>query len=118
MITLLTVLNSLCIFICMYTLISKKYRTQSKDVTFIFLCLQVIFMCNLWAVIDGNIIQSFVFALKNFCNFALLGFCMYSVRRNAKKNPYKKTDISHYNFIDKVIYKFNNMIKRIVKDIL
>lgn len=108
---LLTMLNAIAVLTCMYALISKHYKTKSKDVTIIFICLQILFLCNLWASIDGSIVLMGIFVIKNLINIALLGFCMYSVKKNETKNG--TIDNYDYNLIDGIVYKTKNIIKRI-----
>ena len=108
---LLTVINALSVLACMYALISKRYKTKSKDVTIIFICLQILFLCNLWASIDGSIILMGIFVIKNLVNIALLIFCMYSVKKNETKNG--SIDNYNYTLADKLTRDFKNTIKRI-----
>lgn len=111
---ILSVLNTIAIFLCMYTLISKKYRTKSKDVTIVFLCMQFLFLCNLWATLDGNFSQPILFMIKNYVSFAMLTFCMYRVKYNIFRID--KLALED-NLIDKIgirfIAEFKNTIKRI-----
>lgn len=107
----LAVINALSVLTCMYALISKRYKTKSKDVTIIFICLQILFLCNLWASIDGSIILMGIFVIKNLVNIALLIFCMYSVKKNETKNG--NIDNYNYTLADKLTRDFKNTIKRI-----
>lgn len=104
-------INAISVLICMYALISKHYKTKSKDVTIIFICLQILFLCNLWASIDGSIVLMGIFVIKNLINIALLGFCMYSVKKNETNSG--TIDNYNYNLIDGIVYKAKSIIKRI-----
>lgn len=108
---LLAIINALSVLTCMYALISERYKTKSKDVTIIFICLQILFLCNLWASIDGSIILMGIFIIKNLVNIALLIFCMYSVRKNETKNG--NIDNYNHNLVDKLTRNFKSIIKRI-----
>ena len=108
---LLAVINALSALTCMYALISKRYKTKSKDVTIIFICLQILFLCNLWASIDGSILLMGIFVIKNLVNIALLIFCMYSVKKNETKNG--NIDNYNYTLVDRITRNFKSIIKRI-----
>lgn len=108
---LLAVINALSVLTCMYALISERYKTKSKDVTIIFICLQILFLCNLWASIDGSILLMGIFVIKNLVNIALLIFCMYSVKKNETKNG--NIDNYNYTLVDRITRNFKSIIKRI-----
>ena len=110
---ILSALNALAILICMYAQISKKYKTKSKDVTIIFICLQILFTCNLWLIVEGSVVIYSIFAAKNFISLSLLAFCMYSVRKKEGFN----IDLyrNKYNFIQRLALDFENIIIRTKK---
>ena len=101
---ILITLNSVAALTCIYTLISKRYKTKSKDITMIFICLQLIFLSNLWVCIDPEFIRTFNFVFTNYLSMSLLIFCISKV----------KNDIDHIEN-NNIIDKFKNIIKRIIK---
>ena len=69
---ILTVLNSISVLFCIYVLVSKKYKTDDKRVTLLFLCLNVIFMRRLWLVLDPSYTVTVVYTVVNLVAFIAL----------------------------------------------
>ena len=69
---ILTLLNSMSIILCIYVLVSKKYKTDDKRVTLLYLCLNLIFMRRLWLVLDPTFTVSVMYSAINFVAFIAL----------------------------------------------
>lgn len=107
---MLTVLSSLGIILCMYILISKKYKTKSLDVTLLFIFFNVIFTCKLWLSLDPTFVFTSVYIFMNYFTFITL---LLSIIGVSKTVVLDKGDIS-YRIIkvlkpltDKVIQMWN-----------
>ena len=100
---MLAFINVLGIFLSMYVLISKKYRTKSIDTTLVFISLNVIFTCKLWLVLSEAFIGLVMYSMINYLTFGMLLVLMYGV---------KKTDIP------KDIASYRDRLKHIFRPIL
>lgn len=104
------------VILCIYVLISKKYKTDSKGVTLIFLCLNIIFMCRLWLYVDPDFILTATYLFTNVFNFVILFLTMVKVRKD--KILDKRSIIKRLlNILDPVVIKYNQLIRKITQKI-
>ena len=105
-------MNMIGVILCIYVLISKKYKTDSTAITLIFLCLNIIFMCRLWLYLDPNFILTATYIFTNIFNFIILFLTMVKVRKNIvldKRNITKRLR----SILDPVISKYNKLVSKI-----
>lgn len=107
---MLTILSAIGIFLCMYVLISKQYKTKSIDVTLLFLFFNIIFTCKLWLSIDPLFVMTSVYVFMNYFTFIALILCIIGVRKTVVLN---KLDITQR--IYKVLKPIKDKIKMIYK---
>lgn len=79
---ILTILNSLSVILCIYVLVSKKYKTDDKRVTLLYICLNLIFMGRLWLVLDPNHTIGLVYSSVNYVAFIALLIITNLVKKN------------------------------------
>lgn len=79
---ILSILNSISVMLCIYVLISKKYKTDDKRVTILFICLNIIFMSRLWIVLDPTYSITVIYAAINFIAFLSLVLTMSLVKKS------------------------------------
>lgn len=111
---MLTVLSSLGILLCMYILISKKYKTKSLDVTLLFIFFNIIFTCKLWLSLDPTFIFTSVYIFMNYFTFIAL---LLSIIGVSKTVVLKEGDISYrlIKVMKPFIKKITDTYKRILK---
>lgn len=114
---MLSVLSSIGIILCMYVLVSKKYRTKTVDVTLLFLFFNIIFTCKLWLSLDPAFIMTPVYIGMNYFTFIALLLCIIGVRKTVVLD---KGNINYRIYkvlipiIDKIKTKYNNIKIRIM----
>lgn len=104
---ILGILNSISVMLCIYALVSKKYKTDDIRVTLLFLCLNIIFMRRLWVVLDPTYTLSTVYILVNYVAFIALYLVMSLVKKNVVLS---KKDISRR--IKDLLRPFFNKIRK------
>lgn len=107
---ILTVLNSMSVLFCIYVLVSKKYKTDDKRVTLLFLCLNVIFMRRLWLVLDPSYTVTVVYTVVNLVAFIAL----YLISSLVKKDiVIDKSNMSRriYCILRPIKTKYNAIIR-------
>lgn len=105
---ILTILNSIGVMLCIYALISNKYKTNDKRVALLFVCLNIIFMRRLWVVIDPSIPLSLAYMSVNYIAFIALLLIMSIVK---KDRVLRHTKI--HKRIKKVIRPIKNRVLKI-----
>ena len=105
---ILTIFNSISVMLCIYALISNKYKTNDKRVALLFVCLNIIFMRRLWVVIDPSIPLSLAYMSVNYIAFIALLLIMSIVKKDRVMN---NTRI--HNRIKKVLRPIKNRILKI-----
>ena len=100
---MLSILNAIGVLLCIYVLISKKYRTKNKEVTLLFLCLNVIFIRRLWLVLDPSFTMTLGYTIVNYIALTALFLIMRIV----------KVDSMFYgkSIIERTIKIYNNFKK-------
>ena len=83
---ILSILNSISVMLCIYVLISKKYKTDDKRVTILFICLNIIFMSRLWIVLDPTYSITVIYAAINFIAFLSLVLTMSLVKKSVVRD--------------------------------
>lgn len=106
---ILTILNAISIILCIYVLVSKKYKTDDIRVSLLYICLNIIFMGRLWLVLDPSQTIGLVYASVNYIAFIAL-FLITSLVK--KKVILVKYDISKrlYCVLKPIKTKFNSII--------
>lgn len=79
---ILTILNSIGVLLCIYTLISKKFKTNDKRVALLFVCLNIIFIRMIWVVLDPVIPLSLAYISVNCIAFIALLLIMSLVKKD------------------------------------
>ena len=79
---ILTILNSIGVLLCIYTLISKKFKTNDKRVALLFVCLNIIFIRRLWVVLDPVIPLTLAYISVNCIAFIALLLIMSLVKKD------------------------------------
>ena len=72
--------------LCIYVLISKKYKTDDKRVTILFICLNIIFMSRLWIVLDPTYSITVIYAAINSIAFLSLVLTMSLVKKSVVRD--------------------------------
>lgn len=83
---ILSILNSISVMLCIYVLISKKYKTDDKRVTILFICLNIIFMSRLWIVLDPTYSITVIYSAINFIAFLSLVLTMSLVKKSVVRD--------------------------------
>lgn len=83
---ILSILNSISVMLCIYVLISKKYKTDDKRVTILFICLNIIFMSRLWIVLDPTYSITVIYAAINSIAFLSLVLTMSLVKKSVVRD--------------------------------
>ena len=83
---ILSILNSISVMLCIYVLISKKYKTDDKRVTILFICLNIIFMSSLWIVLDATYSITVIYAAINSIAFLSLVLTMSLVKKSVVRD--------------------------------
>lgn len=68
--------------LCIYALVSKKYKTDDIRVTLLFICLNIIFIRRLWIVLDPSFTATIVYSVVNIVAFIALGLVMSLVKKS------------------------------------
>lgn len=110
---ILTTLNSIGVLLCIYTLISKKFKTNDKRVAILFVCLNIIFIRRLWVVIDPVIPLTLTYISVNFIAFIALLLIMSIVKKDIvyDKRSFKYRVIKVFKPIKNKILKLIGYIK-------
>lgn len=116
---ILSILNSISVLLCIYVLISKKYKTDDKRVTLLFICLNFIFMGRLWLVLDPSQTLGLVYTSVNYAAFIALILITNLVKKNIVRDQ-RNIKTRLYCVLKPIktkyklfIAKLNNIIKRI-----
>lgn len=72
--------------LCIYVLISKKYKTDDKRVTILFICLNIIFISRLWIVLDPTYSITVIYAAINCIAFLSLVLTMSLVKKSVVRD--------------------------------
>lgn len=83
---ILSILNSISVMLCIYVLISKKYKTDDKRVTILFICLNIIFISRLWIVLDPTYSITVIYAAINCIAFLSLVLTMSLVKKSVVRD--------------------------------
>lgn len=113
---MLTLLSAIGILLCIYVLISKKYKTKSIDVTLLFIFFNIIFTCKLWLSLDTTFTFTSVYIFMNYFTFIALLLSIIGVRKTVvldKRSINYRIHLIIKPFIYKIRLKYNNIKKRI-----
>lgn len=110
---MLTVLSSIGILLCIYVLISKKYKTKTIDVTLLFIFFNIIFTCKLWLSLDSDFTMTSVYIFMNYFTFIALLLSIIGVRKTVVLD--KRT--FNRRILVTIVDPFINRIKKIYKNI-
>ncbi len=110
---ILTILNSIGVLLCIYTLISKKFKTNDKRVAILLVCLNIIFIHRLWVVLDPVIPLSLAYISVNCIAFIALLLVMSLVKKDIvyDKRSFKYKVIKVFKPIKNKILKLIGYIK-------
>ena len=96
--------------LCIYVLISKKYKTDDKRVTILFICLNIIFMSRLWIVLDPTYSITVIYAAINFIAFLSLILTMSLVKKSVVRDTRNLKER-----LEVILKPFKTMYNKILK---